>query len=249
MGTWRNGSRPKVWLDVGHGLGNRTAGVMDPGATWFGKLLQFVGGWLTGLWWEHTLAAGYVARVAAKLQAAGVDTYITKSGKYTGRAAAAWNAGCDFGLSHHFNAPSTGTGSESFIHPMAGAFSKELQRQIHVRLVPATTVRDRGMKQYGYAVLAGKIPAVLLELVFMGPDLQKYQTNLDAIVDAEVDGILAKCGITKAAAKVQYVEFTIHARLADVPALTAVAKDMGKVAEYKKVAKDSWHSWTGTRAI
>lgn len=252
MGKWR-GNMPMVWLDAGHGMGNRKAGVMDPGATWFGRLLEYGKRAVTRWWWEHNMAKGYVNRVAAKLRAAGVGVFITNSGKYTERAGKAWAAGCDFGVSHHFNAPASGTGSESFVHPHAGSFSKELQRQLHKRVVPATGVKDRGMKQYGYAVLAGKIPAVLWEIVFVGKDLQKFQTNLESIVDAEVAAILAVCGITAKLrpappqAAVEYVEFTMHARLEDVPALTVVAKEMGKAAEYRKAPKDSPTGWTGKR--
>lgn len=249
------GSRFKIWIDAGHGLGNRTAGKTDPGATWYGKLI-IAGVAELRTWWEHTLANGMANRVAKRLRDAGVDVYITNSGDYTKRAGRAWAEGCDFGVSLHFNAPVTGSGTETFIHPQASAASKELQRLLHGRLVAALGLRDRAMKQHGFAVVAGRIPACLVEVCFMGPkDLQRYQERAKKVEDALVAGLLARCGMTEKSATpakpqtpaIEYVEVSIHARVDDVPALAAIAKEMGKAAYSKPTTAGSHKTWSGTK--
>lgn len=166
------------YLDAGHGTGNRTPGVYDPGAQSPDGLLKeaVLNTWL----------ANRVATIARDQY--GLSVYVNNSGYFQLRHTDAVNRGCDAFISIHFNSGG-GTGYESYIrddYPAPG--SDILQDYMHQALKTeyGLSMRDRGEKSEDYAVLSGPLPAVLLEVAFIdsGSDMSNYDSKKEQIAQS-----------------------------------------------------------------
>ncbi|MDK2802314.1 MAG: N-acetylmuramoyl-L-alanine amidase [Oscillospiraceae bacterium] len=102
----------------------------------------------------------------------------------------------DLMLSIHRNSHTTGlaNGIEVCIHKKASAESKEAAKVMISKIVPASGMKDRGVKaEKGYAVLKNlDIPGMLLELGFISnsKDNTLFDSNFDSIVEAIVEALV-----------------------------------------------------------
>lgn len=237
--------RLRLFIDIGHGWGNRKVGLFDPGATWKGKLLGFIRNCQ-----EYVFAKGLAYRLKAAFKGLPVDVYLNVGGDYRKRAAKADKWGADLLLSIHFNGNNV-DGVETFVHHQASAASKKYQAEIHHRLVKALTpLRDRGRKRYGFAVLAGKCPAVLVETAGMNAkNLAVYEKAVGGVVTAIRDGVLAGAAIrTIPAAQVHVRTFkkvTIHCDAEDVAVYADLARQMGDAGRVEDTVAGSSKTWPG----
>ena len=163
-----------IYLDAGHGWG---AGRPDSGAVGSGYR-------------ESDLTQELVGKIARYAKDDyGLDVYNNSGCKinFTGRQNDAMNRGCTSFVSIHFNAGG-GSGSESYAYTTQG---KQLQSVIHPYLINGVGLRDRGAKTYGYNVVSGPVPAVLLEICFIdtGSDMRQYQARKDTIAKQIARGL------------------------------------------------------------
>ena len=171
-----------LYLDAGHGQGNRSPGVYDSGALGSG-------------YQEHTLTAELAEMVAARLRNAGVMLYLNESGLVSQRMSQAESLGCTALLSIHFNSGG-GHGSESYIATTGQHGSPDspaFQNIMHPYLIQGTGLTDRGKKTAGYMVCKGNIPSVLLEIGFIDSksDMAKYQARKSTVADRLAEGVIA----------------------------------------------------------
>jgi N-acetylmuramoyl-L-alanine amidase len=174
-------------IDVGHGWHNRRTGVFDPGAVY--KRFK-----------EHAEAWWLAKRVAKRLRKYGHKVKVYKSGNYLKRHRRAVKWGAELFVSIHLNAATgSATGTETFIHPQSGKTSRELADNIQDRLVKALDLEDRGVKEYGYAVLSGKLPAALVEVCFITSkvDMARLRSRRKQAYKAIADGIHKTAGPVK----------------------------------------------------
>ena len=181
----RLASKGTVVLDPGHGMGNRQKGKLDAGATY-------------GANNEHK-ESEYVLAQAKKikeyLEARGYTVKLTREDEKT--PVKLWERNvkdADVFVSLHYNAPDSRTntsanGTETYYNSEQG---RELAGYIHPRLVKAIGTRDRGIKQSGYRVLRGKVPAsVLVETGFISNPEDRAKTSGYADEKAIAEGIHA----------------------------------------------------------
>ncbi len=169
----------KVAIDAGHGMGNRTPGVFDPGAVGNGHQEATI-----TLAWAHTLADA--------CRQAGHDVYLTREDQRTetpldarvGRAVA---ADCDVFVSIHCNAAVTeaSNGTET-LHAIR---YQRFAAAVHRAAVAELGLRDRGVKlRDELAVLKFPGPACLIELGFISNsrdcDAMAYPPTIRATCDA-----------------------------------------------------------------
>jgi N-acetylmuramoyl-L-alanine amidase len=238
-----------IAFDAGHGFGSKTAGVMDPGATFTGKVRG-----VFRVWWEHTLAKGLVKRTGAALVAKypGQVKVIYPTGRYTSRHAWAVAHGATRYISIHFNGNNV-DGYEDFVHTNAGSVAKNLRGELHRRLTAVNGLKDRGLKSAGFAVLSGKLPAVLIETAGMNAkNLDIYQGRVQNHVDAIVAAIAAHLGLTGAPAPHDpaartFKKVTLHIDARNEGAAAAAAKTLGAAAYSEDTTQDSWKSWLGKK--
>jgi N-acetylmuramoyl-L-alanine amidase len=154
----------KIWIDPGHGFGNRNPNQFDPGAvTKDHTEAEIVLMWgLAGRWVLNTEF--------------GIDTFLTRDDDsdyaFVGtRAAQAMAANCDYGISLHMNAAGVGaTGTEVFYRDAA---DKRFSNLVLNAAIKALGLNARGVKSEGQsqhqslAVMDFKPPMALLELGFI----------------------------------------------------------------------------------
>ena len=151
----------KLAIDAGHGMGNRTPGVYDPGAV-YGDIT------------EAEIALAWALTIKYFATQAGIECFLIRSGDTDsnpvgGRDNQAVAAGCTHFLSIHVNAGG-GTGPETYYR---GEANKPWARLIQASVVGASKAKDRGLKlesssQHSHlAVLNFPGPACLHELGFI----------------------------------------------------------------------------------
>ena len=154
----------KVAIDAGHGMGNRTAGVYDPGA------VAKAGG---VTYCEADFTLQYALTLKWVLQEACVPTFLTRSSsaepcslRY--RVSRAEKAGCTHFISLHVN---SAAGKPEGLEVLYRDRDKDrpLAAELQTRLCATTGFRNRGVKQrLDLAVLKfAPGPAVLIELGFI----------------------------------------------------------------------------------
>ena len=148
----------KIAIDAGHGLGNRSPGVFDPGAVYAGVR-------------EADIAMTYAQALERELTVRGASSWMTRPDEHATaalnwRAMAARTVGCTHLVSIHCNAAESETahGTETCYRiPNDG-----MARRVQAAVVSALGLRDRGIvARDELAVLRGGMPAVLVELGFL----------------------------------------------------------------------------------
>lgn len=154
--------KPFVILDPGHGLGNRKAGVFDPGA-------------VVGDVREADVAMDYTNELRAILRKKGVPVVRTRASNsdpcsISARARIAKQYGGTIMISFHCNA-ATGkaAGTETFYR---GAANKPKAAAINIAVCEALGTRSRGAKtendsQHGTLAVMNFQPCYLIELGFI----------------------------------------------------------------------------------
>lgn len=159
-----------IILDPGHGMGNRRAGVFDPGAVSGGSR-------------EADIALAWVNELRNILLAAGHKVARTRidnndPAPVSRRAAIARQYGGEIMLSIHCNAANgTANGTETFYR---GEANREQAERINAALVGSLGTRNRGTKtesssQHARLAVMSFQPCFLIELGFIdhGGDLSK----------------------------------------------------------------------------
>jgi N-acetylmuramoyl-L-alanine amidase len=171
----------KVCIDPGHGMGNRSTGVFDPGCT------HREGG---TLFREADIVLKYGLALKDILRARGVDVFMIRDdhsdpAPVARRAKMAKDAGCAKYVSIHVNAAEVeqANGIETLYNKDSNlAFAKKVQKA----LVKATGLRDRGTpNRPELAVLKVAGPAVLVELGFIANDKDR-ETFLDPVIREKI---------------------------------------------------------------
>lgn len=170
----------KVYIDAGHGWNSSNNNVMDNGASGNGYT-------------EYDLTKKLSNAVGDKLRSTyGMNVFVNDDGGwYKLRHAEAVSLGCDLFVSIHFNAGGA-KGTESYIHSYNRSWkSADLQSKAHAPLVSALGQGDRGKKTAEFAVIGGRLPAVLLEICFIdnSSDMSAYSKKSTAVANAIAKGI------------------------------------------------------------
>ena len=177
-----------VCIDPGHGMGNRKIGVYDPGAAYFGVE-------------EASVVLDYAHALAMECQRRGWVSCMTRTDSKRdvplgSRVNFARIAHADCLVSLHCNAAdrAQARGTETLY-----ATSQAFAQAIHLRLIPAIGLLDRGLKQrVDLAVLKFERAAALIELGFLSNDADRKHLLEDGLPDkvaaAIADGIEAELG-------------------------------------------------------
>jgi N-acetylmuramoyl-L-alanine amidase len=177
----------KIAIDPGHGMGNRRAGVFDPGAT------RRVG---TETFAEADIVLRYGHTLRALLEDRGISVFMTRtssadSASVSRRARRASEAGCTHYVSLHLNAAES-----SQAHGVEVLFRNEIKDKaladrLQERLLQITGFNDHGNDQRtDLAVLRFTPgPAVLIELGFISNDGDRSFLIQGANRDAICQGI------------------------------------------------------------
>jgi N-acetylmuramoyl-L-alanine amidase len=185
----------KVAIDPGHGMGNRKAGVYDPGKP------HTVG---TATYQEADIVLGYANDLCTLLGNAGIDVFMTRtsntdSAPLLQRADSAAAANCTHYLSLHLNSPSkagdtTTNGVETYYCDSV----KDLPfaRKLHQAVAEATCFTDRGVKERDLAVLHfAPGPVTLIELGFITNDADRTflldASNRNAVCTALFNALIS----------------------------------------------------------
>lgn len=171
----------KIAIDAGHGLGNRSPGVFDPGAVYAGVR-------------EADLALAYAQALERELTVRGASCWMTRPDEHahaalTWRAMASRTVGCTHLVSIHCNAAASESarGTETCYRIPHGPFAQRLQSAV----VSALGLRDRGIvARDELAVLKGGLPAALIELGFLSNPADRRRL-LDPNAPALVAHLLA----------------------------------------------------------
>ena len=147
----------KLCIDPGHGMGNRTVGVYDPGCVANGLNEADV-----VLTWAEELNKAVTAR--------GIQTFLTRKNKVESRpvgarAKLAREAGCTHFISIHVNDAESilANGTETLYYN-----SDDLAKEVQAAAVSYLGLKDRGVKyRSDLAVLKFIGPCCLLELGFI----------------------------------------------------------------------------------
>ena len=161
----------KVCVDAGHGMGNKKAGVFDPGAT------KKVG---TETFAEADIVLRYAHTLRKILEDQGTSVFMTRTSSAdtasaVGRATRAANNGCTVFVSLHLNsnAKAQANGAETLWRNATK--DKPLAEALQKAVVKVTGFKDRGThERTDLAVLkfnAG--PAVMIELGFISNDADR----------------------------------------------------------------------------
>lgn len=176
----------RIAIDAGHGMGNRTPGLLDPGACAGGVR-------------EADVALAYALALNAALTAVGMPTWLTRESNLeptpvSTRAMMAARAGCTVFVSLHLNAAeSTAARGLEVLYraPKDLPLARELQR----RLAAFTGFVNRGTKmRTDLAVLKfAPGPAVLIELGFITNAAERVMltdSKTQARIVAAIAGVL-----------------------------------------------------------
>lgn len=159
-------SKPRVALDIGHGMHNRKHGVFDPGAKD-----------------EHYRVEEFVLALAIELKAHGYPVLVIHDTSLQRRddIAKAW--GADILISNHLNASTAkSTGIEAFIDggsKLAGSIAADLCHDGSKIL----GINNRGVKKFnGWAVLRKVKVDLLMEWAFLPHDRETFKKNKHLLV-------------------------------------------------------------------
>lgn len=183
----------KVAIDPGHGMGNKKAGVFDPGAT------KKAGGETFA---EADIVLRYGLTLKKLFQDQGVDVFMTRSSSADpapvgGRARRAANVGCTHFISLHLNSSDSSQANGVEVEFRDDEKDKPLAGKLLNSLLRATRLGDHGNdKRTDLAVLKFTPgPAVLIELAFITNDGDRNfllsGTNRDKICKAIFDTVHA----------------------------------------------------------
>lgn len=170
----------REWHDIGHGVGNRKAGVMDPGA---------VAGGLK----EHVEVERFVDALVVHRKQAGVQVLVTEDRHVTVRddRGKAW--GADAGYIWHINAGG-GSGVEIFVDSKASAEWRGHCEWLGKAIATALGVEWRGVKvKNGFAALRSVKNDCLIELFFVdnARNRARWKENFGKAVSA-ADRVIGK---------------------------------------------------------
>ena len=169
----------RIYLDAGHGWNSSYDGAYDGGAEGCG-------------YQEAQLTRELVQLIAdIASQKYGLDVVTDNAVNYRQRNQDAYDKGCNYFVSIHFNSGG-GTGSESYIHSLhAAPGSSQLQSIMHSKLIEGLGLRDRGKQEEQFAVCGGKVPATLLEICFIdnASDMATYQVRKDYLAECLAAGL------------------------------------------------------------
>lgn len=173
----------KLYLDAGHGQGD------------LGDPEEYCEGAKSGGYVEAKLNAELANMVADILRDEyGIDLFLNDDGgPYWLRHGEAVSLGCCELVSIHFNAVDD-TGSLSLIHDTdASPLSAALQERVHPYLLEGTGLHDCGMESKNVAILAGPLPAVILEVCFIDvpSDMKQYQARKSQVAHKIAEGIVS----------------------------------------------------------
>ena len=169
----------RIYLDAGHGWNSSYDGAYDGGAEGCG-------------YQEAQLTRELVQLIAdIASQKYGLDVVTDNAVNYRQRNQDAYDKGCNYFVSIHFNSGG-GTGSESYIHTLnAAPGSSQLQSIMHSKLIEGLGLRDRGKQEERFAVCGGKVPATLLEICFIdnASDMATYQARKQYLAECLAAGL------------------------------------------------------------
>lgn len=169
----------RIYLDAGHGWNSSYDGAYDGGAEGCG-------------YQEAQLTRELVQLIAdIASQKYGLDVVTDNAVNYRKRNQDAYDKGCNYFVSIHFNSGG-GTGSESYIHTLnAAPGSSQLQSIMHSKLIEGLGLRDRGKQEERFAVCGGKVPATLLEICFIdnASDMATYQAHKQYLAECLAAGL------------------------------------------------------------
>lgn len=176
----------RICIDPGHGMGNRTPGLYDPGAIHIEGSVRFE---------EASIALDYAKVLAQALAVRGHEVMLTRGDDRNPcpvwkRAARAvlWKA--DLLVSLHINdADDDRANGLEVLY--GGKDSSLLAEQLQQALVAVTGFRDRGIKLRDLAVFRSTVPAVLIELGFIAHD-QNRARLLDPTMRLRVCSTIAE---------------------------------------------------------
>lgn len=158
----------KLCIDPGHGMGNRTDGVFDPGCGEAGLN-------------EASIVLVWAEELRRAVEARGTSVFMTRRDQVTPcpvsrRASLAKTAGCTHFISIHVNDADNALahGTETLYRD-----DKEFAEDLQTELLKGLALRDRGVKQrLNLAVLKFPGKAALLELGFIkNPQDMEAVTN------------------------------------------------------------------------
>lgn len=156
----------KVYIDAGHGQNNTGNGSYDSGAVGNG-------------YQEAKLTKSLAGRVAAKLDAQGIDYFLNDDGgPYILRHAEAIAEGCNVIVSIHFNAGG-GAYTLSLYNSEGSSWSPSIAKTMLGYLKTGIGLSAKGPWDQDVSILRGKLPATLLEVCFIdnASSMQKYETQ------------------------------------------------------------------------
>jgi N-acetylmuramoyl-L-alanine amidase len=233
----------KIALDVGHGLGNKSPGVYDPGAV-ANKLKETI------------IVHGMVGRLKANLVKLGHTVLVTE-GALGSRDDTAKKWGVNLFVSLHCNAGG-GTGVEVFVDTRASSMAKKTAGEITTRLSKELGLTNRGVKVKNFAVLQANPNDLLVEMFFIdsSKDVKAYQADVNGAELALLNGILAGIGAktvttlprlvapqTPTKPVVMYKEVKIHTSALEAKDYEMFAATHGDFILVKDTTKDSWKTW------
>jgi N-acetylmuramoyl-L-alanine amidase len=166
-----------IIIDPGHGMGNRRAGVFDPGVVYQGVR-------------EADIVMDWANELRAQLRAAGKRVIRTRvnhadPAPIGQRAGIARHYGGDVMVSIHVNSTPGAQGTETFYR---GAANKPLAERINAAVVSALGTRNRGAKteehtQHARLAVMAFQPTFLIELGFIEHDPERV-AMLDPVLRA-----------------------------------------------------------------
>lgn len=170
----------KIAIDPGHGMGNRRAGVFDPGCTHSENGVSYT---------ESDIVKRWAFTLDEELRKRGVDTFVTRKDDQTAlpvglRAQRAKAKECTHLLSIHVN-----DADSDQAHGTETLWRHDNQKPfaaiVHAALMAGLNLRDRGLKERDdLAVLSFDGPACLIEVGFIANDRDRAViTDEDEIRD------------------------------------------------------------------
>ena len=200
-------NKPIIVIDPGHGGAEKTGGLSPNNAKGTNGLL------------EKTLTLDMANRVAVSL-AAQADVFLTRAGDtnlgLSERAKVAREKNAAVFLSIHFNGFSDANvdGTEAWVARQANQSSRDFAKTLLGKVVGATKVKDRGVREGDLGVLlpsrhASGTSACLLEISFLSNPTQARQLENDTyrqdIANSIVEGVRQHLSLASIAQSFTYV--------------------------------------------
>ena len=233
-------SKPIIVIDPGHGGAEKTGGSSPNNAKGANGLL------------EKNLTLDMANRVAASL-AAQADVFLTRASDsnlgLSERAKIAREKNAAVFLSLHFNGfgDASVDGTEAWVARQANQPSRDFAKTLLGKVVGATKVKDRGVREGDLGVLlpsrhASGTSACLLEISFLSNPAQAKQLESDTyrqnIANSIVEGVRQHLSLAASAQSFTYggTDFVGSFSLS-APTLDEIAQEMGYASKDDYVAK------------